>query len=763
MEVCYTLRDPDGEVYDKTSIQMPIDKRIFEFGDIVAEANGFPNCKAAVYPSEAPNLKAYPRANKLSIYNNKSGTEESPFHIHLKQKPATAAVQDQSAPIAEETQEKKELRAFFETDLKTVDFEEEGSEEISYFLKLSTLHWTGIGLNFVYWRACYSYLLCSVVGAFEKAYEERKKARRDPRTAHVKGLSMVLTGVQGTGKSVLGTFIALVMSKAFGWCVHYQWGTNEHTHKPEEGQDADKSISIRDLSTAVDGDKETIFELLVSSCNEDRWKERAQQGSWATQGNLVFIDTAPKEELVAMGERMTGKKPEDIIENMKLAGGVPRLCLQEHQDTRSRIETAIRDLDVLQSLRQLDQLKDAMPDHSGDKLYPGLLVHVKPTDPFRNQYVLQASSLHVSQCIASRAEAQSANDIESMLADLMKIPKARSFAGLIWVPLFSKKIKSEGTNLLIHGSELPMNDPSCVRKLYQGNVQDMKIFEFKTLDDFKTEFSDWINNVSSDLAKNASAALLAKAQDDNFIAIDAILVFLKEVSNGNSKQYQLVVAGQQLTVAQTTPDLKEMGVKGFSEAVQWIREGFGHHFTPDSDNIRVRKEIWFVQPEQCLATFGFSTRQALVFEDPRSAESQVAAVSMFGRKRKRPSSHKDYVEGEQKKQSNDPSYWPDHVRDVKQLVAIAKFTSENPRKQEEFATNLLLTQAESQVPAQVCVVTPNVRPWGSTIDAFNAMARGGNIAKNLIDVMRQDLEDERGWLLLALGAQATLREPEAAE
>ena len=89
MEVWYTVSDPDGVTYDKASISLPTDKKIFEFGAIVADTNGFPNCNATVYPSEAPNLKACPRANKLSYYNGKIGIEEAPFHIRLKQKTAS--------------------------------------------------------------------------------------------------------------------------------------------------------------------------------------------------------------------------------------------------------------------------------------------------------------------------------------------------------------------------------------------------------------------------------------------------------------------------------------------------------------------------------------------------------------------------------------------------------------------------------------------------------------------------------------------------
>ena len=93
MEVFYTLRDPDGVDYDKAPMNLPIDARIGEFGAMVAsEYSKFvPNGGATVYPSGEGNLKACPMTNRLSIYNNKSGTEEAPFHIHLKRKPATAA------------------------------------------------------------------------------------------------------------------------------------------------------------------------------------------------------------------------------------------------------------------------------------------------------------------------------------------------------------------------------------------------------------------------------------------------------------------------------------------------------------------------------------------------------------------------------------------------------------------------------------------------------------------------------------------------
>lgn len=101
------MTDPDGVPYDTTSIDVPIDTKIGNFGAMVAEiwSPFVPNGGATVFPSGGGNLKACPIPNRLSSYDGKSGTKEAPFHINLKQKPAIGA-----APAPAPVDQLQELR-----------------------------------------------------------------------------------------------------------------------------------------------------------------------------------------------------------------------------------------------------------------------------------------------------------------------------------------------------------------------------------------------------------------------------------------------------------------------------------------------------------------------------------------------------------------------------------------------------------------------------------------------------------------------------
>jgi hypothetical protein len=309
------------------------------------------------------------------------------------------------------------LVAFFDkTALSQLKFE----DEESFFMQVDTLQWTTSGLSVAYWRACYSYILCSVIGGFEAAYKNWKEAK-EQKHAVINGLTMALTGVQGTGKSVLGSFIALVMAKAFGWRVIYKWG--DLTHTIGNPTPTDKIISILDFSSNTTKRSNTYFGLFVSSCNSERWKSEAQQESWDTQGNLVVIDTVPTPELVEMGGRMRKKSAKEMKDVARIAGGVARLCLLPGDDaTRSLVDSAVKSLDLLTSVSRLNGLSDPLDTDNGVKLYPGLLVHVVPTDPFRNQFVLQVSSEYVAKSISAKIEESITNEMQKLMVALGVLP-----------------------------------------------------------------------------------------------------------------------------------------------------------------------------------------------------------------------------------------------------------------------------------------------------------------------------------------------------
>ena len=304
-----------------------------------------------------------------------------------------------------------------------------------------------------------------------------------------------------------------------------------------------------------------------------------------------------------------------------------------------------------------DPLSSAGPEMSCRKIYPGLLVHVIliPTDPFRNQFVLQPSSEYVAQKMVKLVQESEESAINKLLKDLIKIPKARGFAGSIWEPLFSKNIKSTTGTWRIYGSKLPIqNSTDDMSALFQASSECIVVDEFKNWGDFRRTVGKWIQNIN----RLSSSALLVKAKDDNFVTIDVILVFTKDANNSDKKE--LVVAGQQMTVAENTHELKEVGARAFSNAVEWIRSEFRHRFSS------VRKEIWFLQPEACLVTFGFSKLQPLRWEEPRQSLEKDAGTSMLGRKRMKTQRLGDFARGAVRKQSTDSSYWHESLQDLQQ-------------------------------------------------------------------------------------------------
>ena len=105
---------------------------------------------------------------------------------------------------------------------------------------------------------------------------------------------MILTGVQGTGKSILGAIIGLFMAKVFGWQVHYRWkNTDFWFGKPDQER---KVVHIVDLSQGEHESYPSGFVLIVSSANKDRWKNLKQQQNLSEiSGNYCFINPQLKE------------------------------------------------------------------------------------------------------------------------------------------------------------------------------------------------------------------------------------------------------------------------------------------------------------------------------------------------------------------------------------------------------------------------------------------------------------------------------------
>lgn len=165
-------------------------------------------------------------------------------------------------------------------------------------VNVERMEWFDVEVSRIYWRPCYSYILCSTIAFFETIYRNYQTA--GPHDVRQKN-SMVLTGVQGTGKSILGAIIALIMGKIFGWKVHYQWGDDEDFVFGKSTNPAAKVIHVVDLSKAPQPKYPSGFLLIISSANQVRWHDLKQQQTWSERaGNYCFIDPASEREIEAM-------------------------------------------------------------------------------------------------------------------------------------------------------------------------------------------------------------------------------------------------------------------------------------------------------------------------------------------------------------------------------------------------------------------------------------------------------------------------------
>ena len=537
------------------------------------------------------------------------------------------------------------MKKFFEeTDLKHL------SLETKWIRNIDILTWTRNPLKHMYWRFCYTYILCSVLGAFETSYQA-KTADEDNGKGDDKPLSMVLTGVQGTGKSVLGAFLALVFSKA-GWLVTYRWGNTAHTFGDVKSL---KKITVWD--TSVIGPPISVgsgFFLVVSSCNEKRWHELAQQEVWSSAaGNYIFIDPVPKTEIADMASE---KGREAAEANYRIVGGVARLCQRQRTEVLEKVDAGLSHFmsDLPGALTELNRLSDGVRMVEGRKIYPGLLAHFQPTDPYRNQATLEVSSEYVKAHIQAAVEKQSESEIQKLMQDLIPINKARGFAGLIWEPLFTRKSKKRTGRLVIVGSELPAKNKEG-QKLLDVEVGKVSHFEFKNVEDFKTKCTTLFES------KSPCDVAMWKAATDNYVAIDGVAIIAKHASK------VCVVAGLQLTVAQEYHLLVENGVLDLVDMAD--------HVATLLPGFTIETEIWFLQPEECLrGTFNFVNLQPLSFDELRDSTPPVQQPrTKSGRVTKQTTFYSSPIAGTPKKSSNDRTYWNSRVRKVTQRIAIARF------------------------------------------------------------------------------------------
>ena len=95
------------------------------------------------------------------------------------------------------------------------------------------------------------------------------------------------------------------------------------------------------------------------------------------------------------------------------------------------------------SLKRLSVLDDATQSTStGQKLCPGLLGHVVPSNKFRNDFFVEVASPYIAPELAKKEAVGKDKNFEKRMNQLLANSKARGFGGCcLWEPLFTKKVQ----------------------------------------------------------------------------------------------------------------------------------------------------------------------------------------------------------------------------------------------------------------------------------------------------------------------------------
>ena len=430
-----------------------------------------------------------------------------------------------------------------------------------------------------YWRFCYSYLTCSTIAGFESAY-----ASGTP-------LSMVLTGAPGTGKSVFGAFVALLLSKVFDWRVTYKWGQKSVSFGGSVT--SGKKITVWDPGSGeADVDLGSECALIVGG-GARSWRRLAEQEAWSgDKGNFLFVDPVPRHELAEMAGRL--KKTKEFEKNYPVVGGAPRACFEPPRAVAAKVGLALGACrgDLPGALRRL---RENAPGGAGAR--PDLLAHFQPSSPYRNEAFVEVSSRYVEKQLAAQVAQRSETDIEQLLHELSGMPQAHSFASLVWEPLFAKRI-AKPTGRLIISATRPGPKSEETQVLLDTPLEKLHHFQLRNLEDFETQCKEWLALLQSAGAAAEPlplpAALLGKPTDYKCGALDAVLV---KVENG-----ACVLAGLQISVARIGSKPMDCGAVVFAKMGDALKK-----LLPEGYSLR--KEIWFLQPDGG-AGFDFEYLQA---------------------------------------------------------------------------------------------------------------------------------------------------------
>ena len=563
------------------------------------------------------------------------------------------------------------------------------------------MEWTNQYTKNVYWRSCYSYILCSVIGGLEDAWMKQQRARApNSKDNYSRTEQFAITGTQGTGKSILGALLGLVLSQAYGWLVEYQYGSEARSVRFGTLESTKRVIVWDEGAGGTLPQVSGCFLVLVTSFKPEKWHYLAQQATWTKgNGNLVFINPTTQDETVAILE---GCSTEDTRRGFKYAGGVPRICLGGSKNAKEVIDLACEKFGTLRELpSSVDQLliHDKPVEGGQKKLYPGLVAHFIPTVPFREDHHLEFASSYVGQKIREEVKIAREAQVRETLKSLLRMKKAHSLAGWIWEPLFSKKT-SDKSSVHFIGCALPASDQP-VHALLES-TSDYLPLEYQDLKDFVQKCKSTEHN----------KIVIGKATKDNAEACDGIIV----------KRNPLQVIGVQLCVSESKHAITEKGV----EDLQTLHEALP---TTQNEQKSPAAELWFVQPEECLeASFGFVSMQALKFKSAKT------------------------ISGRRLKSSNDPSYWSEKARKVRQYVSIpiwdtSKGSKDQALKADKVAKQLRGTVEQAKQRVQVKVGNesesqpeePRLRTVRSTIQVAQQLTnRYASLFNTLLDDLVAD-------------------------
>ena len=177
--------------------------------------------------------------------------------------------------------------------------------------------------------------MCSVIAGLEDAWTNRQEAQ-ERGDSIVRTEQFGITGTQGTGKSILGALLGLVLSQAFGWLFEYQFGLEKRSVRFGTAESTKKVIdgSTGEMPPQVSG----WFLVLVISFEPAKWHYLAQQSTWKkSAGNFVFINPTSQTETKAMLE---GCSTEDTMKGFKYTGGIPRIGLGGSKDAKELVDLA---------------------------------------------------------------------------------------------------------------------------------------------------------------------------------------------------------------------------------------------------------------------------------------------------------------------------------------------------------------------------------------------------------------------------------------